>query len=565
MTSARDVTDTQDIVGRVDGVLLMRHCEEFAKRVKLSGTPEEKESFLYLRKCLESYGFRTELIEHDAYISLPGASRVEADGDVYQSITHSFSRPSPAGGLTAPLVDLGDGTREDFARADCRGKIVLVNGIASPAVAARATAAGAAGQLHVSPHQHLHEMCISPVWGSPSADALDQMPATVACTISNADGAALRLALARSPALHVTLHAQVDTGWRKTPLLVGDIDGPKGAQSPFALLSGHHDTWYYGVMDNGSANATMLEVARLLATCVPAWRRGLRVCFWSGHSHGRYSGSAWYVDHHWGDLDRRCVAHVNVDSTGGTGAVLMGDNGVVSSLAELASAVTRAETGQNHAGKRPSRSSDQSFWGIGIPSMYGSVSHQPPDAKMRNPLGWWWHTPHDLIDKIDPDFLTRDTRVVLHTLWRLLTDKVLPIDPAAELASLRAELMTIAGSKPTPMMTTLITAVESTVAAAAKLRAVRPADDAACEAINAALVRMSRTLVPLDYTEGDRFRHDPALPQPPWPVLQGLRELAAAEPGSDQVKFLGVSAARARNRLLHALEEASRVAGQCAP
>src|SRR5260370_14238927 len=114
----------------------------------------------------------------------------------------------------------------------------------------------------------------------------------------------------------------------------------------------------------------------------------------------------------------------------------MSDNGVVSSLAELASAVTHAETGQNHAGKRPSRSSDQSFWGIGIPSMYGSVSHQPPDAKMRNPLGWWWHTPHDPIDKIDPEFLVRHTRLVLHTPCPLVSDKVLPIYPHAQLASL---------------------------------------------------------------------------------------------------------------------------------
>jgi hypothetical protein len=565
VTGAQDI-GAKEIVARVDGALLMRHCEEFARRVKLSGTLEEKESFLYLQKCLETYGFRTALLEHDAYISLPGASRVEAEGLTYKSITHSFSRPSAAGGLSAPLFDLGDGAAEDFARADCRGKVVLVNGIASPAVAARASAAGALGQLHVSPHQHLHEMCISPVWGSPSGDTIDQMPDTVACTISDADGAALRLALARSPALHVTLHAEVDTGWRKTPLLTGEIDGPKGAESPFALLSGHHDTWYYGVMDNGSANATMLEAARLLATCVGTWRRGLRVCFWSGHSHGRYSGSQWYVDHHWGDLDKRCVAHVNVDSTGGTGAVLMGENGVVSSLAELASAVTRAETGQNHAGKRPSRSSDQSFWGIGIPSMYGSVSHQPPGAvKMRNPLGWWWHTPHDLIDKVDRDFLVRDTRVVLHTLWRLLTDKVLPIDPAAELASLRTELMAIEKSRPTPATMTLISAVEKATEAAARLKAARPADDAACEAMNAALIRMSRALVPLDYTEGDRFRHDPALPQPPWPVLQGLRDLATAEPGSDQAKFHAVSAARAHNRLLHALEEVSRAAGQCSP
>ncbi|MBV8839711.1 MAG: M28 family peptidase [Alphaproteobacteria bacterium] len=539
----------------------MGHCEEFAKRVKLSGSTEEKESFRYLEKCMKDYGFRTALIEHDAYISLPGAARVEADGKTLKSITHSFSRPAPGGGLTASLIDLGDGAAQDFARAECRGKIVLVNGIASPAIAARASAAGAAGQLHVSPHEHLHEMCISPVWGSPSGDTLDEMPTTVACTISDADGAALRRALAKSPALKVTLHAEVDTGWRKTPLLVCDIDGPKGADAPFVLLSGHHDTWYFGVMDNGSANATMMEAARLLAAQVKTWRRGLRVCFWSGHSHGRYSGSAWYVDHHWADLEKRCVAHVNVDSTGGIGATLMGDNGVVSSLAELASTVTRAETGQNHEGKRPSRSSDQSFWGIGIPSMYGSVSHQPPGGvKMRNALGWWWHTPHDLIDKVDREFLVRDTRVVLHTLWRLLTDKVLPIDPAAQLASLRSELTAIAKSKPAPAVTALIAAVDGATEATARLKAAHPADDAACEAINAALLAMSRALMPLDYTEGDRFRHDAALPQPAWPVLQGLRELAAAAPDSDQAKFRAVSAARAGNRLLHALEQVSRAA-----
>ena len=62
----------------VSGKELMRHCAEFAKRVKLSGTPEELESFRYLKSCLETYGYRTTLLSHDAYISLPGTSRVEA-------------------------------------------------------------------------------------------------------------------------------------------------------------------------------------------------------------------------------------------------------------------------------------------------------------------------------------------------------------------------------------------------------------------------------------------------------------------------------------------------------
>ena len=79
-----------------------------------------------------------------------------------------------------------------------------------------------------------------------------------------------------------------------------------------------------------------------------------------------------------------------------------------------------------------SRSSDQSFWGIGIPAMFGALSEQPPaPVKMRNALGWWWHTPHDLLDKIDEKNLVRDTRVYVHTLWRLLTDTVLPLDFAS--------------------------------------------------------------------------------------------------------------------------------------
>ena len=88
----------------------------------------------------------------------------------------------------------------------------------------------------------------------------------------------------------MTLHAEVDTGWRKTPILVADLDAPGGgADEPFVLFSGHHDTWYYGVMDNGGANATMMEVRAPLRGRRATWRRGLRVLFWSGHSPGALS------------------------------------------------------------------------------------------------------------------------------------------------------------------------------------------------------------------------------------------------------------------------------------
>jgi hypothetical protein len=61
----------------------------------------------------------------------------------------------------------------------------------------------------------------------------------------------------------------------------------------------------------------------------------------------------------------------------------------------------------------------------------------------------------------------------------------------------------------------------------------------------------------VDYTYGDRFAHDPALPVPAWPVLQPLRELAATRPDTDDARFHLVAAKRACNRMAYALREAT--------
>ena len=93
-----------------------------------------------------------------------------------------------------------------------------------------------------------------------------------------------------------------------------------------------------------------------------------------------------------------------------------------------------------------------------LPAMYMCMGEQPAagqasamaaimggGGKLSAGLGWWWHTPHDTLDKIDPDNLVRDTRVYVHTLWRLLTDDVLPLDYRETAADLGAELETLAG------------------------------------------------------------------------------------------------------------------------
>jgi hypothetical protein len=562
------------LTAAVSAQAMWRHLEEFAKRVKLSGTPEELESFHYLQACLDGYGLKTELILHEAYISLPGKARLEIGNETPDCITHSFSRSSPQGGLGGRLAYAGAGTEKDFASLDMRGKIVLLEHIANPAASLRASEAGAIGQIHISPHQHLHEMCISPVWGSPTDATLAKLPKTVVLSVRQADGEALKRRVQAGEEVEATLYAEVDTRWRKTPILVAELFRNGAADGePFVMFSGHHDTWHLGVMDNGGANATMLEVARLLAPERDKLRRGLRLCFWSGHSHGRYSGSTWYADAHWEDLATRCAVHVNVDSTGAKGNTVMTDALSSAELYELAAEAVLRQGDQQLDRHRMSRAGDQSFWGIGIPSIFMGMGEQPlggSDNVMGAILsgsnrkaagfGWWWHTPDDTLDKMDPDLLVRDTRVYVHTLWRLLTDRVLPLDYAAHADALGRELEALTaklhGRLDLAPLAGRVRAFREG-AAALKARAAGVSSDAEAARINAKLMAASRAVVPMDYTSGNRFEPDPALGQSAYPVLDPLRRLAATPDGTDAAKFAAVGARRAANRIAHALDEAN--------
>ena len=152
----------------------------------------------------------------------------------------------------------------------------------------------------------------------------------------------------------------------------------------------------------------------------------------------------------------------------------------------------------------------------------------------------------------------RDTRVYVHAVWRLLTDRVLPLDFAAYARDLLAELDRLQAALGERL------SLDGLVGSATALRdnAARLATAALDAArINQALMRVSRALVPINYTSGDRFAHDPAV------RAAGLADAAcrcaslhAAVPGSDAARFLAVGAVRARNRIAHALREANAVA-----
>jgi len=563
------IADFSDLLGQLDGPRMMAHLKVFDRWTKYSGSPEELESLKYVEAEMKAYGFATTLILHDAYISLPGAASVRVGDETLTCITHSFSRSSPPAGVSAKLVDVGAGDEAGFAGKDVRGCIVLVDGIANPGVSRRASRAGAAGQLHVSPHRYVHEMCISPVWGNPTHETVADLPSTVVVTVPLEAGTKIKTLLAVNADLCATLTATVDTGWRKTPILVADL---AGADEPFVLYSGHHDTWYYGTMDNGGANATMMEVARLCALRRADWKRGLRVVFWSGHSHGRYSSSAWYAETHWEELERRALVHVNVDSTGGKGNTIVSDTTASAELRAVAREAILRQGEQEFTNRRMGRAGDQSFWGIGVPSIFGNMSEQPATGEANASAavfgggnrrgagtGWWWHTPFDTLDKMDEHILVRDTRIYLQVVWRLLTDATLPFDYAEHAAYLADELRSLQGAAGDRFDLSLLASRADALRTKAEQlnRAIATGlDGRRAEIANETLVAIAHALVPVDYSTGDRFGQDPALGQQAYPALQPLRALAAHPPGSDQALFLEVGMRRARNRVAYALREA---------
>jgi hypothetical protein len=553
----------------VSAAALMEHVRTIGALERESGSAGEARAYDYIERTLKGYGVEVERREIEAYISLPQDARLTLpDGTTITGLTHSFS--TSVEGLEAEVVDVGDGRPEDLRRA--AGKIALIRGLASPGRAWAAQQAGVLGHIHVL-MDHLHNMIVTTIWGTPSPETAWRIPAVPCLSVLGTDGDTLRALLARGP-LRVRMTTRVKTGWMPIPHLVGELPGRD--ENRFLLLSGHVDSWHYGAMDNGTANATMLEVTRLLAARRQSLRRGIRVAFWSGHSHGRYAGSAWYADHAWRDLHQRCIVHLNADSTGARGATDYSVLHTTEDAAAFAERVVGDVTGQTSRGRRFSRAGDQSFWGVGVPSAFMSLSGLPKQdtelsRAMERLVGsagfpWWWHTKDDTVDKIDADVLVLDTKVYLASVLRWMNAPVLPLDHARSAQALIAELETLqAAAGPRFDLAPALGAARALADRLARVRAALAGLDATSrntEAVNRALVRLSRVLIPLAYTSGDRFTHDLALPIPPLAGLQRARELATLDPDSDAFKFARAALVRERNRAVHALDSAAALADE---
>ena len=524
----------------------LTHTAEIARWVRLSGSDDERKAFDYIDSVLRGYGLQTRFHEPTCLVSLPGSASLLLDeAEPLTCITHSFGLDTGEAGVAGELVEAGGGTRAELLAAGATGKIALTSGLATPQKARAATDVGALAVISISGDQ-IHEMIVSGVWGSPTPRTLGELPRAPMVSVDSVAGERLRARLVVGRA-RVRVRASVDTSWRPIPLLVADLDVEVNERD-YVLFSGHVDSWHYGAMDNASANATMIETARVLAAHREELRRGVRFAFWSGHSHARYAGSTWFADRYWFDLRDRCVAHVNVDSTGAIGATLLSDANTMADTHGVAREIILRQTGQELDYRRFGRAGDQSFWGVGLSSVFMSLSHQGEPSEMSadqarllggtaargGGLGWWWHTTEDTLDKIDPDHLERDIKVYVETVGRFACDTVVPLDLRRVIDELNAALDEIE-----PLWDGLPSGGADDAADFGALRAdlagCRAAAEAAsssaaeqaerAEIVSRSIVRAAKALVPVNYTASGPFEHDLALGATTLPALRPHRSL----------------------------------------
>ncbi|NLK08178.1 MAG: M28 family peptidase [Firmicutes bacterium] len=551
------------LVAQVDQAKLMEYTSNIAKWIRVSGTQGEIESLLYCQELLDQMGYTTKLSRHPGFISIPVRSSLEVISPEHMSfdaITHPFVPSTPFCGLKRDIV------LESFPAV--AGKIVLADGLPEPEKVQMLEDMGAAGVVFVQ-DDHLHNMQLSPLWGSPTEKTEGLMIHIPVVSIVRSDGQKLKDLIAKGTVL-VCMESVVDTGWKEIPLLEAEIKAKDSDR--FVLFSSHIDSWDYGAMDNGAANATLLECARVLSQKRNKWQRGLRLALWSGHSQGKFFGSSWYADNHFEELEDNCVGHVYVDSTGGKNADIIIEAPVMPQTKQLAADVIKRQTGEEFLGKRIGHYADQSFFGVGLTSTFGTFSEQDAlkdtdvisfkmgDTKRAGGLGWWWHTSEDTLDKIDPKLLVRDTKVYVGVIWRILCEPVLPYDFRALVAEIKDTVVDLCSKLEGRF--DLSPVVQRVAQLEAKVNAfylrvsdvTAPGDEA--KKIESLMLRLSQLLVRISFHAENHFDFDLSGPMYPIPSLECGQALACCPQGSYRYHVLATELRRGTNRVMRHLRDA---------
>jgi carboxypeptidase Q len=335
-------------------------------------------------------------------------------------VSGGWSPATPAGGLTAEIVDVQAGDEAGFAKAGgaAKGAIVLVHSTPlvtwddldreyelHPGIIERARAAGAAAIFWMSTRPGLllyrHTSSLD--------GRIEALPQAI---VARED--ALRIARFLAAGQKVRVHFDMPnrvTGPVESENVVGEI---RGREKPdeFVLLGAHLDSWELGTgaLDNGCNAAMVIDAARVIHASGYVPRRSIRFVLFTGEEQGEL-GSKAYARAHRAELDKM-VADIIFDSGVGrvTGYSLDGRKDLLAPVRdalEPLKSYAPLEYTLNGVGD----TDDLDFVLEGVPSL---VANQDTANYMLN-----YHAASDTFDKVDIVMLKHNEAIAAVTAYAL--------------------------------------------------------------------------------------------------------------------------------------------------
>ena len=382
---------------------LRRLTDEVGGRVP--GTPAMTKAVAWGVNAFKSAGADSV---HTEEFSIPnswaeGATRMEVTAPVRFSVrvVSIGWAPALAPVQHVPVVDVGEGTADDFARAgDFAGKVVLVHTTilktwedlfgeylkATPIVGAAVKGkAKAVAFMATREHDILYRHT------NTSNGKLEGLPMVL---VAREDGERMARLLASGKKLFVDLSIPNRTGGPiQTANVVAEL---RGSEKPdeYVVLGAHLDSWELGTgaLDNGCNAALVVEALRAIKASGIKPKRSIRFILFSGEEEGLL-GSRAYVARHVKEMDNvqgvvifdSGSGRVTGFSLGGRKDVAHLANTIVAPLSGLGAdkVTTDATVGTDHV----------DFLLQGVPTM---VANQEEANYLVN-----YHATSDTFDKVD--------------------------------------------------------------------------------------------------------------------------------------------------------------------
>lgn len=567
----------KEIIGELNLERMKKDAAAFSKWERYSGSEAGETCVDYMIRELQEAGVSCERCEYELLRSLPVEASITVEGKTEQTVeaiaaVYSGDAREVRGEIWYDEVDSDrklSWNEQERRFASMKGKIVLTYDL-SFQLYYEAARAGAIGVIAVWPKDLHHHDTMGGVWGMPGSRDRDLYPYLPYVQILGKD-AEMLLEQLKNGFVSVRMNITMDNRVVRSSIPVARISGKS---KKYVLLSGHYDSWYEGMTDNGAANVLMMEIARVLQKHQTELNRSVVIAWWSGHSDARYSGSTWYCDHYYEDLRENCVAHINMDICG-----CKGSNAVRLDMTGMEGTAFNDEFLKDYNRRNPlpyralNRSSDQTFWGtltpvsvapqffvddgqMMLPEKSSQILHP---AKMPAAFGeegpfFWWHTKEDTLDKIGDDVLMRDCEIGARLVLRYCMADLLPIDMMGFTEELQEYFEAFQRELDPVFDVSDIIRMTAEVKRSAKLL-LDNIEGKAQDQVDEIFMRTAGNLVRLKYTYSSPYYHDYAVEHDPYGVFASL--LDAHKDNTPQIRWvmLQTDFIRQKNRMVYELKQ----------